>query len=201
MSLRRASMSSSGPMQIAFDRFLRADDMFHRGDELGRQTAVGHQHQSDHSLTSICHWRPGRPVCSSIVSLGGEARSRCRTFGENPAAAQPFRHLDRRGDRAVSPAGAAERDGEIGFAGGPVARECRSMRSASIRSIAPAPGRVLREIVADRVVERRSAARSSSTQCGLARKRMSNTRSAVRDTPRAKPNEAMVSTGWSASPP
>ena len=28
----------------ALDRFLRADDMLHGGDELGRQTAVGHQH-------------------------------------------------------------------------------------------------------------------------------------------------------------
>ena len=27
-----------------FDRFLRPDHMFHRGDELGRKAAVGHQH-------------------------------------------------------------------------------------------------------------------------------------------------------------
>ena len=28
----------------AFDRLLGADDMFHGGDELGREPAVGHQH-------------------------------------------------------------------------------------------------------------------------------------------------------------
>ena len=28
----------------ALDRLLRADDMFHGGDELGRESAVGHQH-------------------------------------------------------------------------------------------------------------------------------------------------------------
>src|SRR5690349_10214666 len=27
-----------------FDRFLRANYMFHRGDEFGREAAVGHQH-------------------------------------------------------------------------------------------------------------------------------------------------------------
>ena len=32
------------------DRLLRADHMLHGGDELGRQTAVGHQHQSNHRL-------------------------------------------------------------------------------------------------------------------------------------------------------
>ena len=59
------------------DRFLRPDDMLHRGDELGRKPAVGHQHQSNHrfnsSSPSLAEARPG---CRSIVSLGGEARSR-----------------------------------------------------------------------------------------------------------------------------
>jgi len=32
----------------ALDRVLRADDMLHCRDELGRQTAVGHQYQSNH---------------------------------------------------------------------------------------------------------------------------------------------------------
>lgn len=39
--------------------------------------------------------------------------------------------------------------------------------------------------------------RRSSTQCGLARKRRSKTRSAVRAMPRAKPNDIRVSTGCS----
>src|SRR4051794_2600585 len=67
------------------DRLLGSDDMFHGRDEFGREAAVGHQHQSDHSFNSPSLSLSGvRPGCRSIVSLGGAARSRWRTFGAKP---------------------------------------------------------------------------------------------------------------------
>src|SRR5688572_17278111 len=52
--------------------------------------------------------RPRRQV--AVPDIRGKARS-----------SQSFRHFDGRTNGAMAPAGAAECDGQIGFAGGPVA--------------------------------------------------------------------------------
>ena len=63
------------------------ETMFHRSDELGRETTVRHQHHSNHSLNSLPLFAPlSAPALSSILSFGADARSRCRIFGAYPAA-------------------------------------------------------------------------------------------------------------------
>ena len=44
MSLRRRFHIVVRPDADRLDRFLRPDHMFHGSDELGRESAVGHQH-------------------------------------------------------------------------------------------------------------------------------------------------------------
>ncbi len=73
------------------------------------------------------------------------------------------------------------------------------MRSDSIRSMASAPGRVLFQIGHERAHPCPSAGEARRPSADWARNRRSNTRSAVRDMPRAKAKEAIVSTGWSES--
>ena len=196
MSLRRASMSSSGPMQI--DSIASCGpttcSIAVTNSAASRPWVTSTNPIIDSTRLSLV----GRAaVCvRSIASLGGEARSRCRTFGENPDARNRSAISTGDGDRTVPPASASECDGHIIFAGGPVARNpVVEKRKRCARSSRPTPGR-RRDSRALRHL-RRSVARSSSTQCGLGRKRTSNTRSAVREMPRAKPNEAMVRTGWS----
>ena len=179
---------------------LRPDDMLHRGDELGRKPAMGHQHQSNHSIQLVLALQRCARGCRSILSRGGEARSRWRRLGENPAARNRAAISIGDRDRAVAPSRTAERNGHVTFARGPVAGN-PAMRSAFDAVHRLAPGRLSPQDSRATGASSPVRGRSSSIQCGLGRKRMSNTRSAVRGMPRAKANDMTVSTGWSASPP
>ena len=94
------------------------------------------------------------PVASLSLNrvAGRRGKIAVSQVGVEPRLTQPLRHFDGRGDRAVASSCASERNGHVTFARGPVAgNPVDEKRFDAGHRLAP--GRVLAEIVADRLID------------------------------------------------
>ena len=126
---------------------------------------MGHQHQSDHRLNSPRSRFPRRARMSFDRVARRRGEITVTHIGSKSRPTQPFRHFDCRGDRAVAPSCASERDGHVTFARGPVAgNPVDEKRFDAVHRLAP--GRLAARDSRGPAGPRRSAAEARRPNAG-----------------------------------